>query len=150
MIFWLFTAITFGLDRLTKHLVTSSLKIGDSLPVIENFFHLTLIENPGAAFGMLANKRWFFVLVTLLILGIVLYLITTTAARRDAWLMTALGLVSGGALGNLVDRIQSGLVIDFLDFRGIWSYIFNVADMGVVIGVFLLAWRIIAGEDLWK
>jgi len=142
MLFWLTALITLGLDRLTKYLVTSRLTMGESLPIIKDFFHLTLIENPGAAFGMFANRTWFFILVTLAILAVVLYLVYSTA-RQDIWLLLSLGLLSGGAVGNLVDRIQSGLVIDFLDFRGIWSYIFNVADMGVVVRVAILAWRII-------
>lgn len=146
MLFWLIAGITLGLDRVAKYYVITRMSIGQSIPIIKDFFHLTLIENPGAAFGMLANQTWLFILITVLVLGSIIYLVYTTA-RNNTWMLVALGLLSGGAVGNLVDRIQSGLVIDFLDFRGIWSYIFNVADMGVVVGVIILAWRIILVEE---
>lgn len=145
MLFWLIAVITLGLDRLTKYWVTTRMSSGQTIPIIKDFFHLTFLENPGAAFGMLANRTWFFILITVFVLGCIVYLVYTTA-QNNTWMLLALGLVSGGALGNLLDRIQTGLVIDFLDFRGIWSYIFNVADMGVVVGVIILAWRIILVE----
>lgn len=145
MLFWITAGITLVLDRAAKYLVTTRMSIGQSIPIIKDFFHLTYIENSGAAFGMLANRTWFFILVSFVIIGIVLYQVNTIA-RNNTWMLLAFGLITGGAAGNLIDRIRTGLVIDFLDFLGIWPYIFNVADIAVVMGVGLLAWQIIIME----
>lgn len=144
-LFWLAAIGTFVLDRYTKYLVRTNMVPGQSIPVIQDFFHLTYIENSGAAFGIFKDKTWPLILITLVILGFLLYL-AYTMARKDRWLLVSLGMIIGGALGNLIDRIQTGMVVDFFDFRGIWAFIFNVADIGIVIGVIILAWRIILME----
>ncbi|MFY9175704.1 MAG: signal peptidase II [Peptococcia bacterium] len=145
IILWLTAIIIFLLDRFTKYLVKTNMEPGQTIPVIQDFFHLTYIENSGAAFGILKNRTWPLILVTIVILVFLIYL-AYTMARNNKWLLVSLGLIIGGALGNLLDRIQTGLVVDFFDFRGIWSFIFNVADVGVVVGVIILAWRIILME----
>lgn len=145
MYFWLTAIIAFFLDRYTKHLVSSRISLGETYPIIQDFFHITYIKNPGAAFGLLADMRWLFIILTLVIMGVLVYLVYTTAHNRPFLLFT-LGIVAGGALGNLMDRIQGGLVIDFLDFRGIWPYIFNVADSFIVVGVGLLAVQLLLEE----
>ena len=141
MKFWIIALIFFVSDRITKALVIANMSPDQSIPVIQDFFHITYIRNSGAAFGFLNNKTWLFIIVTLLVVGFMIYLVCTTF-RHDQWMEVTLGMISGGALGNLADRIQTGLVIDFIDFNGIWSYIFNIADIGIVVGVILLAWRI--------
>lgn len=145
IILWLTAIIIFLLDRFTKYLVKTNMEPGQTIPVIQDFFHLTYIENSGAAFGILKNRTWPLILVTIVILVFLIYL-AYTMARNNKWLLVSLGLIIGGALGNLLDRIQTGLVVDFFDFRGIWRFIFNVADVGVVVGVIILAWRIILME----
>lgn len=131
-IFWLV------LDRITKGLVTSKLFLNQTIPVIQDFFHITYIHNRGASFGMLKDQRWLFVLLTLAVVaGIVWTVLKEKSISTPMRLL--LGLVSGGALGNLIDRLRWGFVVDFIDFRGIWPYIFNVADIGVVVGGILFA-----------
>jgi len=116
-------------------MITSSMYHGESLAVFPPVFYITYVLNPGAAFGMLANQTNFFIVVSLLvIIGVLVgyrYL-----PRERVWTYISLGLVVGGAMGNLIDRIRLGLVIDFLDFR-VWP-VFNLADTAIVTGAFIL------------
>lgn len=136
--FFILTVLWLVLDRFTKGLVTSTLSLNQTIPVIQDFFHITYIHNRGASFGMLKDQRWLFVLLTLVVVaGIVWTVLKEKNLSTSMRLL--LGLISGGALGNLVDRLRWGFVVDFIDFRGIWPYIFNVADIGVVAGGILFA-----------
>lgn len=137
--------IVLALDQASKFLIKNNLKLSDSIPIIPDFFHITYIENPGAAFGMLAHKRLFFILVTLVILIIMFYLYFKVG-RANKVLSIALGLVVGGAIGNLIDRVITGTVTDFIDFRVF--PIFNIADMAIVVGMVIIAFQvIIRGEE---
>ena len=120
--------LVFILDQLVKHAVLGSMHLGESIPIIKDVFHITFVLNPGAAFGMLEHQRWIFIVVALLV--VVLALVFYKHIQRES-LITRIGagLLLGGALGNLLDRIQSGLVVDFLDFR-IWP-VFNIADIAI-------------------
>lgn len=110
--------------------------IGQSIPLIEGVFHLTSHRNRGAAFGILQNQRWFFILITVLIVvGIVYYL--RRLGRSKPLISYALALILGGAVGNFLDRLLNGEVVDFLDFTLINYPIFNIADSAIVIGVCL-------------
>jgi len=122
-----------GLDRVTKGFVISKMELNQSIPVMPDFLHITYIRNQGASFGMLKDQRWLFIALTLIVLAAILWLIWQAKDLKQP-MRLLLGLISGGALGNLVDRLRWGAVIDFIDFRGIWPYIFNVADIGVVVG----------------
>lgn len=132
------------LDQATKYYVTSQFRLHESLPVIEGFFSITYIRNPGAAFGFLAGasplfRGLFFTVVTLIAVGLILFYLLK---NRDSspLPMTPLCLIFAGAVGNLVDRIRFGEVIDFLDVS-IGSYhwpAFNVADSAISIGVAFL------------
>lgn len=123
------------IDLYIKFIVMNKMVEGESIPIWPGVFHLTYIQNPGAAFGMLAGKTWFFVTVTaLVLLGMaVCYRWISQAGPLYHW---ALGLVAGGAIGNLVDRVRYTKVIDYLDFR-IWP-VFNLADTAICIGVGLI------------
>ncbi|MGI5901246.1 MAG: signal peptidase II [Desulfitobacteriia bacterium] len=134
---WLTLILVLVLDRISKLLVVSKISLGESIPVIPDFFHLTYILNPGAAFGILAGQKWFFVVISFLFLGAVIYF-NRKIPREHKLMKIALGLVCGGTLGNLLDRLFIGQVIDFLDFK-VWSYIFNIADSALVIGGLALA-----------
>ena len=121
-------------DRLTKWLVTASLVEGETVPVLPHFFHLTLVHNTGAAFGILRGATSLFIAVALVvIIGLALVLATGSRTGRRGPPSAALGLLLGGATGNLMDRARLGYVIDFLDFR-IWP-VFNVGDSAITIGV---------------
>lgn len=131
------------LDLFTKYIVQSQMELFQSIPVINNVFHITYILNPGAAFGMFANKTTFFILVTIvLLLGVAIFYKYLKQEGKVAIL--ALGMVVGGAIGNMIDRFRYGQVVDFLDFR-IWP-IFNLADVAIVTGMALLMIKILRSE----
>lgn len=143
----LIAAAVLALDQLTKWWVLSTFELYESVPVIPGFFDLTFVVNTGAAFGMLAGEhnQWrqpFFVLVTLVAL-VVLVAAFRQYRRQGGLYVVAIGLIGGGALGNLIDRLRFGHVVDFLDFY-IKDYhwpAFNAADSAISVGVglFLLA-----------
>lgn len=142
---WLFVlplAVVF-LDQFSKYIVVENMALGESIPIIEEVFHLTYILNPGAAFGMFAHNRLFFIAIAVIVIGIIIW------ARREIlaspWEVKAsCGLFLGGAIGNLIDRARQGLVIDFFDFR-IWP-VFNIADIAICIGVGLIIWNLLKTE----
>ncbi|GAB6157357.1 signal peptidase II [Desulfotomaculum varum] len=135
MRFMVIMLLTLFVDLLSKFIVMQKMSVGQSIAVWPNLFHLTYIQNPGAAFGMLAGQTWFFIGITSLVLvGMAAgYRWIRQAGPLYQW---ALGLVAGGAVGNLTDRIRFGKVIDFLDFR-IWP-VFNLADTAICLGVGLI------------
>ncbi|MDQ0285828.1 signal peptidase II [Desulfofundulus luciae] len=141
MPFWLTALVTLVLDQASKELVQRLMWEGQSVPIIPHIFHLTYIRNPGAAFGLFAYRTGIFIAVTLLVVAGALVVALRLSPGRHM-LRLSLGLVMGGALGNLIDRVRFGLVVDFLDLR-VWP-VFNLADTAIVIGVFLLIfafWR---------
>ncbi|ASA23538.1 signal peptidase II [Paenibacillus donghaensis] len=139
MVYYLLALIVFLIDQGTKYIIATRLELGEQIPVIGDFFLITSHRNSGAAFGILEGQQWFFIMVTIIVVvGIVWYLNKARATRR--LLPTALGLVLGGAVGNFLDRILNGEVVDFLMFNfGSYTFpIFNVADSCIVIGVGLI------------
>jgi signal peptidase II len=127
-------------DQITKFLVVSNMNPNDTIPVIENIFHITFVRNPGAAFGIFPNQTSFFVIVSLIVI-IVIIGVYWKLAYRNKIFTVALALQLGGAVGNLIDRLRFTYVVDFFDFR-IWP-VFNIADMAIVIGVVFLAWQLL-------
>ncbi len=103
-----------------------------SIPVIPQVFHITYILNAGAAFGILENQQWFFILIGLAVLGAAAWFYSCLQ-RENACIRYGVSLLLGGAAGNLIDRIFRGSVVDFFDFR-IWP-VFNIADIAIVVGV---------------
>jgi signal peptidase II len=137
------------LDQLTKAIALDRLAPGAAVPLIDGFLTLTLIWNPGLAFGLLAGVptgwRW---VVALLSLGalVVLVRVALHVLPRSGFIDHAtLGLIFGGAVGNLIDRARFGAVVDFVDvFYRSWHWpAFNVADSAITIGVALLALRLV-------
>ena len=133
-------------DQVTKYLVVANMELHESIDVIPGVFRFTYIHNDGAAFGSLDNARWIFmILSTVAIVAILGYLFWKKP--QDKLLLSALILVTGGGIGNMIDRIRLGYVIDFIDFGAfpkIWMWIFNVADICVCVGAGLLAlWMIL-------
>ncbi|MFZ5943858.1 MAG: signal peptidase II [Bacillota bacterium] len=146
MSFWLTALLVLAVDQGTKYIVKSKMALYESIPIIPKVFHLTYIENPGAAFGLLANQRIFFIIITIIILAALIYLYSQLKPEQKL-LKICLGLVVGGALGNFIDRLRVGTVTDFFDFR-IWP-VFNIADSAVVIGMIYVAYRLLFhGEEL--
>ena len=147
-----FTA-SLSLDVLTKYMVARHLVFSDKIEVVEGFFYLTHVRNPGAAFGLFATwqEEWrlgFFVGISLLALGIVVSFFRKLAPG-DRLSSLALGFIAGGALGNLLDRIFRHEVVDFLHFKLWQGYSwpdFNLADSFIVVGVGLLVLELLATE----
>ncbi|OCZ50825.1 signal peptidase II [Dehalobacter sp. TeCB1] len=133
---WVTLIVVLVLDRLSKWVVQSNMTLGESRVVIPGFFHLTYILNPGAAFGMLQGQKWVLVTVSVIVLAALFYF-QRKVPHGQRLMRVSMGLIGGGALGNLWDRLLTGKVIDFLDFK-VWSYIFNIADSMIVIGGILL------------
>ena len=127
-------------DRLTKYFLFRNFSEGESVRVVPGIFHITLVLNTGAAFGLFKGCSLFFTVATALTIAFICFYIIRGGCK-DLLMLTALGLILGGAAGNLIDRVLFGYVIDFLDFR-IWP-VFNVADASITIGAFILAIRLI-------
>ncbi|BAF60000.1 lipoprotein signal peptidase [Pelotomaculum thermopropionicum SI] len=144
MFLFIIIAVVLLVDQATKAAVQMLMCQGESIPVVPPAFYLTYIMNPGAAFGLLPHKKMLFVTVTVIIIAGVLVGYFKIRPRKPV-LDYGLGLVAGGALGNLADRLRYGLVVDFLDFR-IWP-VFNLADTAIVTGAFLLAWALLNDSD---
>ena len=125
------------IDQLTKLLAVKFLKPIPTHPILENVLHLTYHENRGAAFGMLADQRWIFLSVsTVMIIGLLIYLLM---GKCENMLYTvSVAMIIGGGIGNMIDRLALGYVVDFIDFRLINFAIFNGADSFVCVGSGLL------------
>ncbi|MDY3974788.1 signal peptidase II [uncultured Veillonella sp.] len=128
-----------ALDQATKIYVQDTMYLGESIPVIPNVFHFTYILNKGAAFGILEDQRIFFLLIVAILLGVLFYLRKYIYNGSKA-LKVGTSLLVSGALGNGWDRYHLGAVVDFFDFR-IWP-IFNVADIGICLGVAALIYHV--------
>lgn len=154
LIMVLLTAFVIAFDQWTKFLVIERFRPGETISLISNFFSLTYVKNTGAAFGILAHadpafRVPFFVIVPLVALAAI-GMIFRKLPDKDIKLATALSMVIGGAIGNLIDRIRLGFVVDFLDFH--WRYIyhfpaFNVADSAICVGVGILMLDLAMRED---
>ena len=131
------------LDQFTKYVVLQRFSLHESVPVIPGFFNLTYVRNPGAAFGILAGAHgaWrtvFFITVSLVALAVIITLVRKTHDRLP---LVAFALIGGGAVGNLIDRVRSGEVVDFIEwyYRSYHWPAFNIADSAISVGVALLA-----------
>lgn len=134
------------LDQISKYIVVREMTLYQSIPIISNFFHITYIENPGAAFGILAYQTWFFLIITSLVV-ITLGYYAFQLKKEQTLLRVAFALQIGGAIGNFIDRFRTGYVVDFIDFK-VWSPVFNIADVAIVVGVCLFALEVVT--DLFK
>ena len=129
-------------DQLSKYLTVLLIKPEGTVPIIEDVVHLTYVENTGAAFGMMKDMRWLFMVVSsVAIIALLIYMFKKKSqSRLENW---AIALIIGGGIGNMIDRICLGYVVDMIDFRLINFAVFNVADTFVCIGAGLLMLHII-------
>ncbi len=133
--YFIISAMIIVIDQLTKHYMIQFLgKYGVHM-LIENVLELTLVKNKGAAFGILQNQTLFFTIITMAVAIALVYLLTTLPGQF--LIKISLSLILGGAIGNLIDRIRLGYVVDFIHINH-WP-VFNVADMCIVVGSVLLA-----------
>ena len=138
MFYWISLALlAVVLDQVTKILAVKYLMPVDTVPIIKNVLHLTYLENTGAAFGSLKNSRWVFLAVsTFAIIALVFYMFRFKPKNRV--LSAGLAFIIGGGIGNMIDRLAKGYVVDFVDFRLINFAVFNVADSFVCVGAALV------------
>ena len=130
-------------DRITKNFFLEILAHGESLTIIRNVLHMTLVHNTGIAFGLFKDQGLLFIFVVIAVLAILLAFNIYYYRQNDSFLsrtyIVAFSLILGGAIGNLIDRIAYGYVIDFIDFR-IWP-VFNIADSAISIGAVIVAFK---------
>ncbi len=124
------------LDQLTKFLIKQNFQLNESIPIINKIFHLTYITNTGSAFGLFKGLNSIFMIFSIVVIIGVFYYLRKKIKNNEKLLQISVGLLLGGTIGNLIDRLLYGAVIDFLDFR-IWP-VFNIADSAVTISVILL------------
>jgi signal peptidase II len=148
-IFILGAAVIIALDQITKSAVTARFTLHEVFPVIPGLFNLVYVMNPGAAFGFLADasatfRYVFFIGITIAAAGLIVYYFVKSNLR-NMLLAVALTLIFGGAVGNLIDRLRFGAVVDFLDVyvgAAHWPA-FNVADSAITCGAILMIWEMI-------
>lgn len=144
LIFFPTAFLVVALDQLTKSYVTAGILLHESFTVVEGFLNITYVRNPGAAFGFLAHaspmlRFVFFVAITVLAVGLILYYVAKSE-KEEPRLILALSLILGGALGNLIDRLRFGVVVDFIDvyFKTYHWPAFNIADSAISLGAFFM------------
>ena len=142
-ILWLcIAAIVFLCDQISKSLILSYFRLGDGRVVLENYFNIVRVHNPGAAFSFMASadgwQRWLFTAIGLLAAVFITALIKSNSSQK--LFSFALAFILGGALGNVLDRVMYGYVVDFLDFyTGDWHFpAFNLADSAITLGAICL------------
>lgn len=138
---FLLSFIIIILDQVTKVLAIKHLKTSTPYIILDNFFQFNYVENYGAAFGILQNKKMFFIIVTLVVIVGISFFIIKNYYEINIWLRIALSMLLGGAIGNFIDRIRLGYVVDFISFRLINQYdfpVFNIADISIVIATGLI------------
>ena len=139
--------IVFIIDQVSKNVLSAILTLNKDVEIVKDFFYITLTNNYGAAWSILENKTILIIIGTLIALVIIYkFMYSFKMNKRN---IIAFGILTGGILGNLIDRIIHGYVIDFLNFK-IFGYnfpVFNIADVAIVCGIFLLIYAIIKGED---
>lgn len=138
LLFFLISILLIALDQLSKWWIVQHMELYQSIPVISDFFYITSHRNRGAAFGILQEQRWFFIVVTTcVVIAIIVFMVKMK--KETILTKTALSFVLGGAVGNMIDRIQTGEVVDFFHFQfGSYHFpIFNVADSAICVGVVL-------------
>lgn len=147
LIYEIIIAILIGIDQIIKYGVLNVLKEKGSIPIIDGIFHLTYVENRGAAFGMFQNNQIIFVVVASIATVVGLYWLHKNKEKINIIGKASIIMIVSGAIGNLIDRLRLGFVVDYFDFRIIWQYVFNFADILVVCGTILLCFYILKYTD---
>ena len=135
MIYIVLILILVGADQLSKYLIDSYMLEGETLPIINDFFHLTYVKNRGIAFGMFQGKLDIISIATVIAIVAIAYYLYKEKNKLSLVEKMGFIYILAGAIGNMIDRAFRGFVVDMVDFRGIWSYVFNLADVWINIGV---------------
>jgi signal peptidase II len=143
------------LDQIIKYVITNQVALSESIPVISGFFSITYVKNSGGAFSFLAEKSWgIFVLAGISVIVSILLLIALyrLRAKNVPWIRFALALLVAGTIGNMIDRIRTRYVVDYLMFQfGTYTFpVFNLADMCIVCGSILLAVLLLFDKKLFR
>ncbi len=143
--YYLITVAIVLLDQLTKWLVVSKMELGESIPLIDNLLYFTSHRNTGAAWGILEGRMWFFYILTVAVIGFVVYYMQAYG-KTSKLLAISLAIVLGGTIGNFIDRVFRKEVVDFIHTTLFNFPIFNVADMALTFGVALMIIYVILDE----
>ena len=135
MIYIVLILILVGADQLSKYLIDSYMLEGETLPIINDFFHLTYVKNRGIAFGMFQGKLDIISIATIIAIVAIAYYLYKERKKLSMIEKKGFNYILAGAIGNMIDRAFRGFVVDMVDFRGVWSYVFNLADVWINIGV---------------
>ena len=137
-----------AIDQLSKLYMynMSGGEIGYSIPIINDFFHLTYIENHGGIFGVFQGKINYFTIISIVLIAYVVITEIKNFKKYKFPIKLGISIITAGALGNMIDRIFRRFVIDMIDFRGIWGFIFNIADTYIHIGLYIILFTLIKDE----
>ncbi len=132
MVYIIIIAVLVALDQLVKYAVSQGMSLGDSIPVIQDVFHITSVHNYGAAFSSLQGQRVILIVLTLALIAVCAVYLWRHRKNRSKIMLTAIAAIIAGGIGNLIDRLSRGYVVDMFDFRVF--PVFNVADICVTLG----------------
>ena len=138
MVYIILVAILIALDQVSKYVIDKNFFEGDTLGVITDFFHITYVKNRGIAFGMFQGKLDIISVATVIAIIAIIYYLYKDRNKMPILEKIGFNFILGGAIGNMIDRVARGFVIDMIDFRGIWAFVFNLADVWINIGVLLI------------
>ncbi len=137
MLYYVTAILIITADQISKWAIVNYMDLYESIPIIEGWLHITSCRNKGAAFSMLQDQRLFFIILTSIVVIILIFFIFKIY-KEYKYVAFALSLILGGSIGNLIDRVRIGEVIDFIDVQIINFAVFNIADSAVVVGTILL------------
>lgn len=138
MVYIILVAILIALDQVSKYVIDNNFFEGDTLGVITDFFHITYVKNRGIAFGMFQGKLDIISIATVIAIIAIIYYLYRDRNKMPILEKIGFNFILAGAIGNMIDRVARGFVIDMIDFRGIWAFVFNLADVWINIGVLLI------------
>lgn len=138
MVYIILVAILIALDQVSKYVIDNNFFEGDTLGVITDFFHITYVKNRGIAFGMFQGKLDIISVATIIAIIAIIYYLYKDRNKMPILEKIGFNFILAGAIGNMIDRVARGFVIDMIDFRGIWAFVFNLADVWINIGVLLI------------
>ncbi|EMF0285069.1 signal peptidase II [Enterococcus hirae] len=145
-IYFIISGLLVALDQWVKWWIVNDLSLGETKTLIPDVLSLNHIRNTGAAWSMLEGKMWFFVIITVIAVIVVVTLMVKNRKQGNRWLLTGLSFILAGAIGNFIDRVRLGYVVDMFQTDFMNFPIFNVADMTLVCGVILILIYIILDE----
>lgn len=125
-------------DQVSKYFVAANMTEGQTISILQDFFHITYVKNRGVAFGALQGKLYIITIISVVAVSAIIFYILKNKTKIPKLSYIAYLFIISGAIGNITDRIVRNFVVDLFDFRGIWKYVFNVADVWINVGVFLM------------